>query len=137
MGDAHTAPRSAIGVRRRYFIIDPADAINPAFALTEIAFGPFGFQLEMGKGQISPNRMALLRTEIDITDETTTARLPERKKSEITNELIHVPEKRGADAGAIRENPGGIRPCPVFVFWAIRPVPNGRFPRKAVLAQLI
>ena len=94
MGDAHTAPRSAISVRRRYFIIGPADAVNPAFALTEIACGSSGFQLDVEKEQISHNRMALLRAEIYITDETATARLPGREKSEITNELIHVSEKK-------------------------------------------
>ena len=69
------------------FIAEPAETINSAFRVFRILRGLLGFQPEDSKEQRPTKTPSLLGAEITITFKWLTARLPDRKRKDLVNEL--------------------------------------------------
>ena len=69
------------------FLIETAGTVNSAFQTIKSVCNLLGFVLEDAKEQPPSSKLVLLGAEVSIFDEIVTARLPERKRCEILNEL--------------------------------------------------
>ena len=72
------------------FLIEPAGTIQSAFRTIKIVCGLFGFAPAHSKWEIPAYRLTLLGADIDIDSDILTARLPDRKRCEILNELRQI-----------------------------------------------
>ena len=72
------------------FLIETSETIDSAFTTVKMVCNQLGFVLEDSKEQTPPRSLNLLCADIMISDDTITARLPERKRNELLNELRQV-----------------------------------------------
>ena len=75
------------------FLIEPSETIDSAFGTVKTVCKRLGFVLEDAKEQLPSINLNLLGAEILISEDVITARLPERKKAELLNELRQVLSK--------------------------------------------
>ena len=75
------------------FIIETTETIESVFDIAKFVLQAIRFALWEIKEQIPPSRLTLLGPEVQISDETITARLPDRGKRELLNELNQIPTK--------------------------------------------
>ena len=123
---AHTErfPRVAISVYGGIFILETSETAESDFAISQIARKTTGFVLGESKEQPPSNQLTLIGAEIQISAEPITAKLPEREKRELINELNQVLSKGTLTPAQSAELRGRLRYSQSLLF--------GRFGRARI-----